>query len=433
MSTATAPSPSPSPSPSSGTRPLLRIGAARRFAMAFPPWAALLFAGVLVVVLAAAGAEAGGGSVCFDRMFSFGDSLTDTGNFLLSVPDDFPDPARNLPYGQTFFGRPSGRYSDGRNLLDFFAEAFGLPYVPPYLGGGDFQNGANFAVGGATALNGSFFRERGVEPTWTPHSLDEQMQWFKKLLTSIAPLETEQNKIISKSLFFVGEVGGNDYNHLIVRDKSVDELHEVVPNVVGAISSAITDLINLGAKKLVVPGNFPIGCVPLYLAIFQSQKEDYYEEQTGCIKWLNDFAEYHNKMLQEELEKLRNLHPDVTIIYADYYGAALNIFRAPLQFGFTVPLNACCGSDAPYNCSPSILCGRPGSTVCPDPSKYISWDGLHFTEASYKVVIQGVLGGYAKPPLSETCKGAEFKVSQLHQCTDNPTNTVSYDALSSFI
>lgn len=50
----------------------------------------------------------------------------------------------------------------------------------------------------------------------------------------------EQNKIISKSLFFVGEVGGNDYNHLIVREKSVDELHEIVPNVVGAISSGIT-------------------------------------------------------------------------------------------------------------------------------------------------------------------------------------------------
>ncbi|KAJ1284299.1 hypothetical protein BS78_03G193700 [Paspalum vaginatum] len=398
--------------------------------------ALLLVAGALLVVLAAAAAavEGGGaGSVCFSRVFSFGDSLTDTGNFLLSVPDDFPDPARNLPYGQTFFGRPSGRYTDGRNLLDFFAEAFGLPYVPPYLGGGGFQNGANFAVGGATALNGSFFRERGVEPTWTPHSLDEQMQWFKKLLPSIAKSETEHGEIMSESLFFVGEVGGNDYNHLIVRGKSLDELHELVPNVVGAISLAITDLINLGAKKLVVPGNFPIGCVPLYLSIFPSRKEDYYEEQTGCIKWLNEFAEYHNRMLQEELEKLRNLHPDVTIVYADYYGASLNMFRSPLQFGFTVPLNACCGSDAPYNCSPSILCGRPGSTVCPDPSRYISWDGLHFTEASYKVVIQGVLGGYAKPPLSETCKGGEFKVSQLHQCTDNPTNTVTYDALSSFI
>ncbi|CAO2165524.1 unnamed protein product [Urochloa humidicola] len=400
--------------------------------MAFPLRGALLV-GVVVAAVASAAAAEGGGSVCFRRVFAFGDSLTDTGNFLLSVPDDFPDPARNLPYGQTFFGRPSGRYSDGRNLLDFFAEAFGLPFVPPYLGGGDFEYGANFAVGGATALDGSFFRERGVEPTWTPHSLGEQMQWFKKLRSSVAPLETERSDMMSNSLFFVGEVGGNDYNHLIVRDKSLDELHELVPNVVGAISNAITDLRSLGAKKLVVPGNFPIGCVPLYLSIFPSQKEDYYDEQTGCIKWLNEFAEYHNRMLQEELEKLRNLYPDVTIIYADYYGASLNIFRAPLKFGFTVPLNACCGSDAPYNCSPSVLCGRPGSTVCSDPSKYISWDGLHFTEASYKVVIQGVLGGYAIPPLSETCKGGEFKVSQLHQCTDNPTNTVTYDTLSSFI
>uniref|UniRef100_A0A0A9EUN9 GDSL esterase/lipase n=1 Tax=Arundo donax TaxID=35708 RepID=A0A0A9EUN9_ARUDO len=387
---------------------------------------------VYAAAVAAAAAE-GGGSVCFGRVFSFGDSLTDTGNFLLSVPGDFPDPARNLPYGQTFFGRPSGRYSDGRNLLDFFAEAFGLPFVPPYLGGGDFQYGANFAVGGATALGGSFFRERGVEPTWTPHSLDEQLQWFKKLLPSIALSKQECSDVMSKSLFLMGEVGGNDYNHLIVRGKSLDELHELVPHVVSAISSAITELINLGAKKLVVPGNFPVGCVPLYLAIFPSQKEGYYDEQSGCIKWLNEFTEYHNRMIQEELEKLRNLHPDVTIIYADYYGAALNIFRAPLKFGFTVPLNACCGSDAPYNCSLSILCGNPGSTVCSDPSKYISWDGLHFTEATYKIVIQGVLGGYAIPPLSEACKGGDYKVSQLHQCTDNPTNTVTYDALSSFI
>nr|CAB3477601.1 unnamed protein product [Digitaria exilis] len=357
--------------------------------MAFPSREALLVAGLAVAVLAAAAAAEGGGSVCFRRVFGFGDSLMDTGNFLLSVPDDFPDPARNLPYGQTFFGRPSGRYSDGRNLLDFFgnlrlrparssvafrlclasalllllavigingdgisrpspceykrptpsillrgnSEAFGLPFVPPYLGGGDFKYGANFAVGGATALNGSFFRERGVEPTWTPHSLDEQMQWFKKLLPSIASSETDRSDIMSNSLFFVGEVGGNDYNHLIVRGKSLDELHELVPNVVGAISSAIMELISLGAKKLVVPGNFPIGCVPLYLSIFPSQKGDYYDEQTGCIKWLNEFSEYHNKMLKDELEKLRNLYPDVTIIYADYYGASLNIFQAPLQFG----------------------------------------------------------------------------------------------------
>jgi hypothetical protein len=98
-------------------------------------WLAMAFAGdarIVVVAVAAfvlvgvavegkgEGGGGGGVGVCFERIFSFGDSLTDTGNFLLSVPEDFPDPARSLPYGQTFFGRPSGRYSDGRNLLDFF-------------------------------------------------------------------------------------------------------------------------------------------------------------------------------------------------------------------------------------------------------------------------------------------------------------------------
>jgi hypothetical protein len=35
---------------------------------------------------------------------------------------------------------------------------------------------------------------------------------------------------------------------------------------------------------------------------------------------MNEFSMYHNKLLVEELEKLRKLHPDVSIIYADYYG-----------------------------------------------------------------------------------------------------------------
>jgi hypothetical protein len=42
---------------------------------------------------------------------------------------------------------------------------------------------------------------------------------------------------------------------------------------------------------------------------------------------------YHNKLLVEELEKLRKLHPDVSIIYADYYGAAMEIFLFPERFG----------------------------------------------------------------------------------------------------
>jgi hypothetical protein len=119
---------------SSRFRPPL-LGSARPLLPAMPfARKALLAFGVAAVFAVAAAAE-GGGSVCFDRVFSFGDSLTDTGNFLLSVPEDFPDPARHLPYGQTFFGRPAGRYSDGRNLLDFFGNLPTLSVFSPSFSG----------------------------------------------------------------------------------------------------------------------------------------------------------------------------------------------------------------------------------------------------------------------------------------------------------
>lgn len=92
-------------------------------------------------------------------------------------------------------------------------------------------------------------------------------------------------------------------------------------------------MIKLGAKTLVVPGNLPIGCVPKYLLIFKSDNKEDYEPETGCLRWMNEFSEYHNKLLMEELEKLRKLHPSVTIIYADYYGAAMEVFVSPERFG----------------------------------------------------------------------------------------------------
>lgn len=93
------------------------------------------------------------------------------------------------------------------------------------------------------------------------------------------------------------------------------------------------DLVELGAKTLLVPGNFPIGCVPAYLDVFESNDAKKYDSETGCIRWLNEFSEYHNRLLLEELERLRKRHPHVTIIYADYYGATISFFHAPKLFG----------------------------------------------------------------------------------------------------
>jgi hypothetical protein len=61
----------------------------------------------------------------------------------------------------------------------------GLPFLRPYWGGqtaGDFASGANFAVGGATALGPDFFRERGVPTDDGVVHLEMEMGWFRDLL-----------------------------------------------------------------------------------------------------------------------------------------------------------------------------------------------------------------------------------------------------------
>lgn len=92
------------------------------------------------------------------------------------------------------------------------------------------------------------------------------------------------------------------------------------------------ELINLGARTFMVPGNLPLGCNAIYLTLYESKdKKDY--DEGGCLKWLNKFAEYYNERLQAELSQLRGLHPNTNIIYADYYNAALPLYHFPTKFG----------------------------------------------------------------------------------------------------
>jgi len=55
----------------------------------------------------------------YKSIISFGDSIADTGNYVhLSNVNNLPQ-AAFLPYGESFFHPPSGRYSDGRLVIDF--------------------------------------------------------------------------------------------------------------------------------------------------------------------------------------------------------------------------------------------------------------------------------------------------------------------------
>ena len=81
-----------------------------------------------------------------------------------------------------------------------------------------------------------------------------------------------------------------------------------------------------------IPGNFPIGCVPSYLSMFPSSDPAGLDGRR-CLRWFNDFSARHNQALRGEVRRLQARNPGAKLIYADYYGAAMSFAKNPKQFG----------------------------------------------------------------------------------------------------
>ncbi|KAL6841773.1 hypothetical protein ACP4OV_028285 [Aristida adscensionis] len=379
--------------------------AAKKNALPPPLLAAVILAGAAA---AAAAVRRTGGGGCYGRFFAFGDSAVDTGNFIRCSAA--PGAVAKPPYGETFFRRPTGRWSDGRLIVDFIVERLGYPYWTPYLAGetaADFRHGANFAVASATALDQPAFEEEGVHVHHiTPYSLAVQIGWFKQLIANLTSTEHERREIMASSLFLVGAIAGDDYNHPFFQNKPLEFAHSLVPRVVRSIVRSVEALIELGAGTVYVPGVVPLGCVPRHLFLFRGSKAGDYDA-AGCLRRLNALAGRHNALLRRELAALRR-RDDADVVYVDCYGAVLDAVASPARHGFAegaAALEACCGGGGPYNANVSLDCSDAGAARCADPSGRVSWDGLHMTEAAHRVMARRVLddGEVAEPPVMARC------------------------------
>ncbi|KAJ0049405.1 hypothetical protein Pint_15621 [Pistacia integerrima] len=334
----------------------------------------------------------------FKKIYAFGDSFTDTGNTRTATgPTGFAH-VSNPPYGITYFHRPTNRYSDGRLVIDFVAESLSLPFLPPYIHNKiNASHGVNFAVAGATAINHSFFVKNNLTLDITPESIQTQLLWFNKFLESQGCKKSNQSgpeckAALADALFWVGEIGVNDYAYTLGSSVSGDTIRKLAMD---SFTEFLQALLKKGAKYVVVQALPTTGCLPL--AMYLAPQDD--RDDIGCVKSVNNQSYTHNAALQAKLQQLRQKFPQAVIVYADYWNAFHTVMKSPEKYGFKEPFKACCGSgEPPYNFDVSAACGTPSATACPNPSQYVNWDGVHLTEAMYKVMSDMFLNGtYSHP------------------------------------
>ncbi|RVW25778.1 GDSL esterase/lipase [Vitis vinifera] len=299
--------------------------------------------------------------------FVFGDSLVDAGNnnYIVSLSK-----ANYIPNGIDF-GKPTGRYTNGRTIVDIigelcsfllsllldsichrFFELMGMlisfvllllnfhppgqkvgfkDFTPPYLApttvGDVVLKGVNYASGGGGILNytGKIFGGR--------INLDAQLDNFANTRQDIisrigAPAAL---KLFQRSLFSV-TIGSNDFiNNYLTPILSAAEQKLVSPQTfVGTMISRfrlqLTRLYSLGARRIIVANVGPIGCIPYQRDTTPGVGDD-------CASLPNQMAQLFNTRLKSLVAELSTSLEGSKFVYADVYNIVDDIIQNYESFG----------------------------------------------------------------------------------------------------
>ncbi|XP_026453286.1 GDSL esterase/lipase At4g26790-like [Papaver somniferum] len=151
-------------------------------------------------------------------------------------------------------------------------------------------------------------------------------------------------------------------------------------------SRFIKDLGSLGARKISISGSFPMGCLPIVRTLNVLVGR-------ACLHPYNKVARDFNIKLMKLVADLRQEVDGIRVVYADAYSPVIQMIQTPSLYGFEVVKNGCCGTGT---VEINQLCMLAVS-LCKDPTKYMYWDAIHFTETANKLFANNILNtGLAK-------------------------------------
>lgn len=261
-----------------------------------------------------------------ERVIAFGDSLSDSGNMYNGSEWTFPNHT----------GWFLGRFSNGPVWTEYFANKAGVPLV-------------NWSIGGAETKK-AFGLIDGI---------DDQIKSFKAYASQARDYDP------SRTLFTV-LVGANDF----MSDGRDDINHPI--EVAKRIREALTELGNLGAKKILLLNLPDISVTPSFMPA---------ERRHEAIL-IRDKVRLLNEGMPALAAEVRNATgADVQLF--DMAAKFDELLADPARFGMSNYTMACLDLDA--DSKVDYLLGRDMREGC-QPQEYVFWDRVHPTTAVHRLI-----------------------------------------------
>lgn len=285
-------------------------------------------------------------STAFSKLFVFGDSLSDTGNFA-SITSPLPPP---------FF---NNRISNGPISIDVLAQRLGfsaeasLHLVGPTIG-------TNYSVVGA--------RSNGDTPI--------------DLLAQVSAFLANQGGSAPSDALYIVFIGGNDVRD--ARDASGRQSKKIIKNAVGGQLRQIKRLIQAGARNIVVFNVADIGRIP------ETRLTALATNNRRLVRRASRVTRIHNFILRIGLKLIRKRH-QVNLVEFDFFSVFSNLLDTASDQGFTNSTEGCFSQlTLSFNASCNFGARFP---------EFVFFDEIHPTTRAH-----AIFGNIAADEISEAFK-----------------------------
>ncbi|PKI53584.1 GDSL esterase/lipase At5g45670-like [Punica granatum] len=302
--------------------------------------------------------------------FIFGDSLADAGNnniLLTLTKSNYP------PYGIDFPLGATGRFCNGRTIIDVLTDLLGFKqYIPPFPKaiGRQLLQGVNYASAGS-GIRQETGKDLG-QRVWLAKQLVQHSNTVSRI-NGIFGNSRVASDHLSKCLYTVG-IGSNDYINNYYKPEiyvsgNIYSPEEYADILAKELETNLKLLHSFGAKVVAVFGLSGIGCTPTVVEKFGGQPI--------CYNKVNSEVQLFNDRVQTLVNRLNKNLNDAKFTYVNITSIFAEILPQIAYINFTA---SCCermkdlGTCVPF------------SAPCSNRSNYEFFDGFHPTESTNKLV-----------------------------------------------